>query len=256
MLQTIIIIIIGWLAGCLVNYLADVLPIRRKLTSPFCLSCEATQSYRNYLIWPRRCETCGKRRPIRTWIVEVIYIFIALWLWNFPPDHLGFGVGFTLLIYFGLVVVIDLEYRLILHPVSLIGGILGLIIGIWLHGITNTLIGGIAGFGIMFALYFLGAMLAKVIAKAKNQTIDEDALGFGDVMLGSVLGLLLGWPGIVLGLILAVLIGGLVSMFYVVWLLVKGEYKSFIAIPYGPFLIAGCVSLLYFRDLIVANLGN
>lgn len=75
-------------------------------------------------------------------------------------------------------------------------------------------------------------------------------------MLGSVLGLLLGWPGIVLGLILAVLIGGLVSMFYVVWLLVKGEYKSFIAIPYGPFLIAGCVSLLYFRDLIVANLGN
>ena len=256
MLEIIIITLIGWTAGLLVNYLSDVLPIRRKLTSPFCLSCEATQSYRNYLFWPRRCETCGKRRQIRTWIVEVIYIFIAFWLWNSPPDHLGYVVGFILLIYFGVVVVIDLEYRLILHPVSYIGGILGLIIGIWLHGISKTIIGGIAGFGIMYTLYFLGAMLAKVIAKAKNQNIDEDALGFGDVMLGGVLGLLLGWPGIVLGIFLAILIGGIASIFYVFWLLVKGEYKTFIAIPYGPFLIAGSVSLLYFRDLIVANLLN
>lgn len=256
MLEIIIITLIGWTAGLLVNYLSDVLPIRRKLTSPFCLSCEATQSYRNYLFWPRRCETCSKRRQIRTWIVEVIYIFLAFWLWNSPPDHLGYGVGFFLLIYFGVVVVIDLEYRLILHPVSYIGGILGLIIGIWLHGISKTIIGGISGFGIMYALYFLGAMVAKVIAKAKNQIIDEDALGFGDVMLGGVLGLLLGWPGIVLGIVLAILIGGIVSMFYVFWLLVKGEYKTFIAIPYGPFLIAGSVSLLYFRDIIVANLLN
>jgi len=256
MFEIILILLIGWTAGILVNYLSDVLPIRRKITSPFCLSCEATQSYRNYLFWPRRCETCGQKRPIRTWIVEVIYIFIAFWLWNSPPDHLGFGVGFILLIYFGVVVVIDLEYRLILHPVSYIGGILGLIIGIWLHGVSNTIIGGIVGFGIMFALYFLGALMAKAIAKAKNQNIDEDALGFGDVMLSGVLGLLLGWPGIVLGIVLAILIGGIVSMFYVVWLLVKGEYKSFIAIPYGPFLIAGGVCLLFFRDLIVANFVN
>ena len=256
MYEIIIIIIVGWSAGILVNYLSDVLPIRRILTPPFCLSCEAIQPYRNYFIWPRLCETCGIRRPNRTGIVEFIYIVITLVLWISPPELLGFGIGLVILIYFGVVVVIDLEYRLILHPVSIFGGILSLIIGIWLHGILNTLIGGIAGFGIMFVLYYLGAMLAKVMAKARKQTIDEDALGFGDVMLGGVLGLLLGWPGIVLGLVLAVLIGGIVSMFYVFWLLVRGEYKTFIAIPYGPFLIAGSVSLLYFRDVILANFGN
>jgi prepilin signal peptidase PulO-like enzyme (type II secretory pathway) len=188
--------------------------------------------------------------------VEFIYIFLTLALWISPPELLGFGIGLILLIYFGVVVVIDLEYRLILHPVSFFGGILGLIIGSWLHGILNTIIGGIAGFGIMFALYYLGALLAKVMAKARNQTIDEEALGFGDVMLGGVLGLLLGWPGIALGLVLAVLIGGIVSVFYILWLLVRGKYKTFIAIPYGPFLVAGSISLLYFRDLIIANFGN
>ena len=151
---------------------------------------------------------------------------------------------------------IDLEHRLILHPVSLVGGIVGLIIGVWLHGILNTIIGGLAGFGIMLGLYLLGYFIAKWIARVKNQGLDEEALGFGDVMLGGVLGLLLGWPGIVLGIVFAILIGGLVSLVYVLILLIRGRYQSFIAIPYGPFLVAGAMILLYFRDLIMAIAEN
>jgi leader peptidase (prepilin peptidase)/N-methyltransferase len=186
----------------------------------------------------------------------VIYIFITLLLWNTPPELLGFVVGLILLIYFGVVIVIDLEHRLILHPVSLVGGIVGLIIGVWLHGILNTIIGGLAGFGIMLGLYLLGYFIAKWIARVKNQVLDEEALGFGDVMLGGVLGLLLGWPGIVLGIVFAILIGGLVSLVYVLILLIRGRYQSFIAIPYGPFLVAGAMILLYFRDLIMAIAEN
>jgi prepilin signal peptidase PulO-like enzyme (type II secretory pathway) len=256
MLEFIIVALIGWVAGGLVNYLSDVLPERRKIVNPFCLVCESQLLYWNYFFWPRRCDKCGERRSIRTWIVELVYIVITVWLWSSPPEHLGIIVGLILLIYFGVVVVIDLEHRLILHPVSLVGGVIGLIVGVWLHGLPETILGGLAGFGIMLGLYLLGYLLARGVARIKNQTLDEEALGFGDVMLGGVLGLLLGWPGIVLGIVLAVLIGGLVSLLYVVILLVRRRYRSFIAIPYGPFLVAGCVGLLYFRDLIMANLIN
>lgn len=255
MLEFIFIVLVGWVAGMLVNYLSDVLPERRKIVQPFCLNCESDQPYLNYFLSPRKCSTCGDRRSIRIWIVEGIYILATLWLWNTPPEQLGFIVAFVLFIYFGVVIVIDLEHRLILHPVSIAGGIIGLIVGVWLHGIPDTIIGGLAGFGIMLGLYLLGILVANGIAKIKKQAVDEEALGFGDVMLAGVLGLLLGWPGIVLGLVLAILIGGLVSLLFVLILLLGGRYRSFIAIPYGPFLVAGSMGLLLFRDLILAFTG-
>ena len=73
------------------------------------------------------------------------------------------------------------------------------------------------------------------------------ALGFGDVNLAGVLGLLLGWPGIVLGLLLAILIGGVVSLVYLVVMAVLRRYHTFMAIPYGPFLIISAILLLYFQ---------
>jgi prepilin signal peptidase PulO-like enzyme (type II secretory pathway) len=252
MIEFILIALVGWLSGMFVNYLSDVLPQRRKIVKPFCLACDTDQPYRNYFLWPRLCETCGEKRSKRTWIVEGIYILITLWLWKAPPEQLGFIVGLILLIYFGVVIVIDLEHRLILHPVSLVGGIIGSIVGVWLHGIPPTILGGVAGFGIMLGLYLLGYLIANGVAKIKKQVLDEEALGFGDVMLAGVLGLLLGWPGIVLGIVLAILIGGLISLLFVLILLLRGRYRSFIAIPYGPFLVVGCMSLLYFRDLILA----
>jgi leader peptidase (prepilin peptidase)/N-methyltransferase len=267
MLEFFFIVLIGWVAGMLVNYLSDILPERRKIVQPFCLNCESDQPYWNYFLFPRKCSTCGDRRSIRIWLVEGIYILATLWLWNTPyilatvwlwntpPEQLGFMVAFVLFIYFGVVIVIDLEHRLILHPVSLAGGIIGLIVGVWLHGVPETIIGGLAGFGTMLGLYLLGFLVANGIAKIKKQAVDEEALGFGDVMLAGVLGLLLGWPGIILGLVLAILIGGLVSLLFVLILLIRGKYRSFIAIPYGPFLVAGSMGLLLFRDLIVAFTG-
>ena len=245
----------GWVAGVLVNYLADILPVQRKLSRPICPTCRAPMGLKNYFFWPRVCAGCGKRRRFRCWAVEIILTGATVWLWISPPIRINFIVGFILLIYFSLVVVIDIEHHLILHPVSLFGAGIGLLIGAWLHGLRPTLIGGIAGFGIMLGLYYLGALILRLFARLKNQVLEDDeGLGFGDVNLCGVLGLILGWPGIVGGVILAILLGGVASIIYLVVMLLTGKYRSFMAIPYGPFLVASAIILLFFSTTMLSKL--
>lgn len=246
--------LVGWVAGATVNYLADVLPYRRRLAAPFCLVCEEKIPLLNYLLFPRECPDCGSRRRARTWFVEIIAIAAAIWLWQSPPIELDFGLGLLVLVYFGVVVVIDMEYRLILHPVSLAGALLGLGLGIWLHGLLATVIGGAVGFGLMLAFYYLGSLFSKLVSRRRGGVGPGEALGFGDVNLGGVLGLMLGWPLILPALFLAILIGGIVSLVYMLGMLLLRRYQALMAVPYGPFLVSGAALLIYFRDAVLSRL--
>jgi leader peptidase (prepilin peptidase) / N-methyltransferase len=249
------ILLLGWALGLLVNYLSEALPYRRKIVPPFCTGCGENYSLRQYLL-PRRCPACGKPRARSSWLVEVLMAGLVLWLWISPPGGLGFLGGLLLLFYFAVVVVIDMKYRLILHPVSIAGAVLALIIGWRLHGLTDTLLGGAFGFGLMYGLYFLGGFFGRWIARRRGLSEVEEALGFGDVSLSGVLGLLLGWPLILAGLVLAVLIGGLASLLYIIVLVLTRRYQAMTAIPYGPFLISGAVVLLFFGRALTAFFGS
>jgi leader peptidase (prepilin peptidase)/N-methyltransferase len=256
MITYILAIIPGWLFGVLVNYLADVLPLRRRLTKPFCIHCDTTQSWVNYLVWPRKCPTCHQSRNIRVWLVEIFYIAASVYISYDPPNKLGYWLGMVILALLGLVVLTDLEYRLIMHPVSMAGAVLGLVVGLLRNGWIRTLEGGAAGFGIMWLLYMLGVLIIKVINRRRGQSVNDVALGFGDVNLSGVLGLMLGWPLILVGLVMAILAGGLVSLIYIVVMIVRRKYQAFAALPYGPFLVFGAVLLIYFPDMVKSLLGR
>jgi len=252
--------VLGWIAGFFVNYASDVLPITRRFSQPACLNCQTTFSWADYLTL-RACHHCGTRRSLRTWIVQITAIASFLYFWLFPPIGLGLFLSLIVLTYFGLIIVIDLEHRLILHPTSRAGAVLGLITGTIVYSkvdaipsaILTSVLGGIAGFGIMFILYQFGAFVARIRARrmqAAGQGDDgEEALGGGDVYLAGVLGLMLGWPNIILGLTYGVLIGGFVSLLAIIQLFIKRRYAEntmMTFIPYGPSLILGAFYVLYF----------
>ncbi len=167
-----------------------------------------------------------------------------------PSPNLGLWGGILWLMYFGLVVVIDLEHRLILHPVSLIGGVLGVIFGSVNHGFLNTILAGAVGFGIMLVFYMFGNLFIKILSSRRGEEIDEVALGFGDVNLAGVIGLLLGWPGVLAGVFLAIIIGGIISGVFLLIQIFRKRYEAFQALPYGPFLVISALLLLYFSQYV------
>ena len=240
----------GWACGALVNYLADSLPVRRRLVHPFCSSCQSEVAWWNYLFWPRKCESCGHQRNRRSWVVELFYVVVVVWMWFNIPQGWNIIASLVLMVYFGLVTIIDVEHRLILHSVSLAGGLLGLIIGTWQHGLWRTLAGGAVGFVTMLGLYWLGILFIRFQKRRQGIQEPEDALGFGDVNLSGVIGLLLGWPGIIVGLVFAILLAGGFSLVYLVIKLLRREYRPSLVIPYGPFLVASAAWLLVFRGIL------
>jgi len=248
MLTLILAIIFGLIGSVLVNYLSDVLPFTRKLSGPVCHDCQAGLPFGSYLL-NRPCGECGAAPTLRHWVVIILGPILAVLMHQYPISNLGLWGGISWMVFFGLVVVIDLEHRLILHPVSLVGAGLGLVFGIFNHGVFNTLLGGVSGFGAMLILYLLGNQFIKFLSKARDEEIDEVALGFGDVNLAGVMGLLLGWPGVVGGLFLAIILGGVVSGIFLMIQFIRKRYRALQALPYGPFLVLSTIILLVLSDL-------
>jgi leader peptidase (prepilin peptidase) / N-methyltransferase len=260
-------LVLGWLAGLFVNYVSDVLPFTRRFSQPVCLHCGTPFSsalplrgWADYLLL-RSCRNCGKARSLRTWLVQILAVGSFVYFWLFPSKALGIPLGMLVLIYFGIITVIDLEHRLILHPTSLVGAVLGFIVGTSIHsradglllGAGKSLLGGLFGFGVMFLLYQFGTLVARMRARkmraAGQADDDEEALGGGDVYLAGVLGLMLGWPFIWNALLLGVLLGGLISMLFLLALVARRRYAGdalMTFIPYGPYFI---VSAFYFLFL-------
>ena len=128
MVTFIINIVLGYFGAVAVNYLADVLPVHRKLIVPNCPICEGEKSWKDYFL-VTACKHCGSRPTSRHLIVLILGPVISGVLYFFPVENLGNYGSILWLIYFGLVIVIDLEYRLIMHPVSLVGALMGLFFG-------------------------------------------------------------------------------------------------------------------------------
>lgn len=244
LLSLLIPILLGLVAGYFVNYVSDVLPYTRRFSQPACPHCATPYSWSDYLRF-KACRSCGRNRRTRTYVVLLVMLAATVYFWINPPLRIGFILAYVLLTYLGIVFVIDLEHRLIMHPVSYTGAVLGLGIGTYAHGLVPTLLGGAFGFGSMLLLYYLGELFTRYMSKRRGESVDEVALGFGDVNLCGVTGLLLGWPVILAGILFTIFAGGIGSLLVIAYMLARKRYNAFTPIPYAPFLILSVLFYLF-----------
>ena len=249
-------VVLGLLAGWLINYLSDVLPTQRKLAQPVCDHCGTVRPWKDYFLL-RACQHCQHKRAWRTPVVLLSMIAISAALSLYEPPKLGYWVSLLLLTYFGVVFVIDIEHRLILHIVSLVGVVISLIAGIMLRGLFSSLIGGAGGFIIMLILYAFGTLFARYRARKLGTDDGEEALGFGDVILAGIIGLLVGWPDITRALFIAIMAGGIVSIVTIIFLVATKRFQSMnVFTAYGPYLLIGATLFIFFPQLAAVLSGK
>ncbi|HLF00426.1 MAG TPA: hypothetical protein VI547_00475, partial [Anaerolineales bacterium] len=94
------------------------------------------------------------------------------------------------------------------------------------------------------------------VARRRGEPLDEIAFGYGDANLGGVVGLAVGWSGIVVSIVYAVLAGGIVSAIFLAVMALRKRNSLFTPIPYGPFIVFGAVLMLLFSVEVRQFLGG
>lgn len=267
-ISTILIALLGWLVGVAINHAADVLPTRETVfQAPQCPECghkypvAAWSALLALTSSHRVCQQCGHPRPSfsRAVLIELITpaLFIML-LWQTGLSYrLGAVLLYTAILL--LITVTDLEHRLILNIVILPSILVAIIFsffsplsGFWLFGKDcNSLLFGIYTFllptpSTFWEIAFIGGAFGFVISfcawLVAVVLYGHGALGQGDVTLSAFLGLIVGFPYILLTFLFTVLLGGIVPLLLI--LVRRVNRRSYI--PYGPFLtISGWLMLIW-----------
>jgi leader peptidase (prepilin peptidase) / N-methyltransferase len=233
--------LLGAAVGSFLNVCIDRLPRGESLATPpsHCEGCgRRLQPLElipivSYLALRGRCRTCGAKIPLRVAAVELVsgLLYTLIWL------RFGWTIEAVLSFAFVSVLVviafIDYEHHRILNILTFPAIALALVAAVALPGRPPLfyLLGGLLGGG---SLYLLALASPR-------------AMGFGDVKLGALLGLILGYPIILVGLFLAFVIGGAVSLI----LLAAKRVERGKAVAFGPYLaLGGTLALLYGERLL------
>lgn len=95
--------------------------------------------------------------------------------------------------------------------------------------------------------YLIGAVILSAFLFFIFAITGGKAIGFGDVKLAFLIGLMLGPVGGVMAVMLSFVIGSIVG----IYLIVSGKRKLKGAVPFGPFLSLGVLSVVVFGEAIV-----
>jgi len=238
--------LLGLVVGSFVNVVAWRVPLGRSVVRPgsACPACGHPIRARDnvpllsWLVLRGRCRDCGAAISLRYPLVEAgtAAVFVGLVLlvgvsWVLPGFWWAAATAIALTL-------TDLDHRRI--PDRILGpGILGTVVllalGSWGEGEWWPLGRGAAGGAAYFGLLLLIALLAR------------GGFGFGDVKLGVLLGVVLGfrsWGVLVVGVFAAFAVGGLVSL----GLLAARRVGRKDAIPFGPAMVAGAALALALGD--------
>ena len=227
-------LIIGLAVGSFLNVIIYRLPNNKSIVKPRskCTKCGSQIAWYDnmpvlsYIALLGKCRKCKNPISIRYPLIEFICGMMTLMLLNIYGPSFEFIV--MILISYMLIAItfIDVDYFII--PNEFI--IFGFIISIISHSFKLLPITVVQGFygsltfgGILFIMGAIGTFIFK-----------KEALGFGDIKLGLILGSFLGIELSLLALFFSFIFGGIMSII----LLIAKEVNDDHMIPFGPSIAA------------------
>jgi leader peptidase (prepilin peptidase)/N-methyltransferase len=236
----------GLLIGSFLNVCIHRLPRQESLIWPasHCTACNRQLAWfenvpvLGWLILRGRCRTCHAAVSPMYPIVEIATAAI------FAGGASVYGVtpllAVRLIFACALIVLfaIDLRHHILPNVITLPGAVVGFVAS-WFFppGWVSSLIGIVTGGGLLLA-----------IAEAYYRVRGHEGLGMGDVKMLAMIGAFLGWPLMVLTLVLASFAGSVVG----VALLASGRGGMQSALPFGTFLALGAIVAAVLGDGILA----
>ncbi|MBC8275289.1 MAG: prepilin peptidase [Chloroflexi bacterium] len=241
--------LLGAAVGSFINVIADRLPAGKSIISPpsHCTGCQRELSTKDlipifsYLWLKGRCRHCGVTIPRRLlWVELGTAILLAFLYWHYGPSwELALVALYCCL--FIVLSLIDLKHNIlpnkIVYPAvifAIVIAALGSIFGFEPRAIAGTgfrlwIVDAAIGGGIGFVLLLLPALLYR------------GGMGWGDIKLATLIGLVTGFPLVLIAMFLAIVSGGLIAA---ILLLLKLKSRKD-AIPFGPFLSLAAMATLF-----------
>jgi len=252
----VVFVILGISVGSFLNVCIDRLPLKQSLLFPasHCDACQRRLVAKDLVpvfsyLWLRgRCRYCQAPVPGRVLGVEIgTGVLFAYLYWQY---NLSAALGITIFYccLFIVLMFIDWKHGIIPNRIVYPSMIIAIILSVFLASSIGTFTLGnsvillppnIAQAGIGAGIGLGLALLVVVFSRG--------GMGFGDVKMAGLIGLVVGFPLVFLNLILAAIIGGLIALI----LLLSKKKKRRESIPFGPALsIATIVTLLWGTDIV------
>ncbi len=214
----------------------------------FCSSCkEEIRWFDNiplisFIILRGKCRNCNAKISFQYFLVELIaglsFVFI----------YYLFGISITsvllaiLSIFFIIIFFIDLKHYIIPNeltfPLMAIGFLKSFDPNLnqtIFPNYINSLIGGLVGYSIIWLIIF-------IYKKIRN----KEGMGLGDAKLLAVIGFWFGW----LSIPFTIFISSVVALILVIPSILKKSKGMASQIPFGPYIIIGCIIYISFENQI------
>lgn len=244
LIPLLLIFILGLFIGSFLNVLIDRLPKNEGVVRgrSYCDHCKKKLGFfdliplLSLLLLRGKCRYCSKKISLYYPLIELLtgILFVAAFYFLPSTPYPLLSIPYYLFIVSALVVVffIDLKHGIISDKVVYPAIAVSVLYLFAVHNslFLNHLLSALGAF-----LFFLILLL---ITRGKG-------MGWGDVKFAFLVGLILGFPGIIVGLYLAFLTGAVAGVILILW---RKKKLRGTTIPFGPFLVAGTFLSLFYLD--------
>ena len=243
-------IIFGSLWGSFANVCIYRLPENKNVITgrSSCPNCKNKIPWYNnipllsFILLMGKCRLCKKPIDLQYFIVELIGAISFVSIYYFFGLTLAALLLLILSIFFIIIFFIDLKHFIIPNELTFPLMIIGFFKSfdpnlnqIIFPNYINSLIGGVFGYLIIWLIIFFYKKVRK-----------KEGMGLGDAKLLAVIGFWFGWFSIPF----TIFISSIVALIFVVPSLINKSRKMSSQIPFGPYIIIGCILYVSFSNQI------